>query len=144
MTIDIQWRKQFVVGHAGVDRGHEILLELIRNASLAFENEEPKAWCLRLLREVRKYADFHFFSEENLMLRFGFPGYLEHQRAHTELLSALDERINAYSSDQINLEAVVVFLFDWFVIHTTKEDKKFGKYLDGLTKIDSAPAENEA
>lgn len=130
MVIDILWRKHFAVGHPDVDRSHQVLLDLIRNISLTSERQEPKAWCLRLLRELRKYADFHFFSEENLMLKSGYPDYLEHQRVHTELLTSLDERIEAYAIDQINLEAVVVFLFDWFVMHTTKEDKKLGKFLD--------------
>lgn len=130
MVIDILWRKHFVVGHPDVDRGHQVFLDLIRNISWSSETKEPKDWCLRLLRELRKYADFHFFSEENLMLKTGYPDYLEHQAAHTELLASLDDRIAAYAGDQINLEAVVVFLFDWFVMHTTKDDKKLGKFLD--------------
>lgn len=130
MDIDILWRKQLGVGHPEVDQGHQVFLDLIRNVSSASERQEPKAWCLRLLREVKKYADFHFFSEENLMLRVGYPDYLDHQRSHTELLIALDERLDAYASDHIDLEAVVVFLFDWFVMHTTKDDKKLGKFLN--------------
>lgn len=130
MAIDIQWRKNLVVGNPEIDREHQVLLDLIRNISLAAEQQEPKAWCLRLLREVTKYADFHFFSEENLMLKTGYPDYLEHQQAHTELLATLDGRIQAYSNEQIPLDAVIVFLFDWFVMHTTKDDKKLGKFLD--------------
>ncbi|MCK9606135.1 MAG: hemerythrin [Methylomonas sp.] len=131
MAIDIRWDKRFEVGHLRIDHEHQVFLDLIRSVSLASEAEEPKAWCMRLLNEVRKYADFHFFSEENIMLRNGYPDYPEHQQKHTELLTLLDDRIHAYAIDRINLEAVVVFMFDWFAMHTTKLDKKFGKYLDG-------------
>lgn len=132
MAIDIRWDKRFEVGHPRIDQEHRVFLDLIRSVSLASEAEEPKPWCMRLLNEVRKYADFHFLSEENIMLRCGFPEYPEHQQKHAELLLLLDERIHAYATDRINLEAVVVFMFDWFAMHTTKMDKKIGKYIDGL------------
>ncbi|MDD2759616.1 MAG: bacteriohemerythrin [Methylomonas sp.] len=129
MAIDIQWCKKFGVGHTDVDREHQLFLDLIRNVSEALDRQEPKDWCLRLLREVEKYVDFHFFSEENLMLKSGYPEYLEHQKKHAEFLVSLSERVQAYASDRINLEAVVVFLFDWFVMHSAQMDKKLGKFL---------------
>lgn len=132
MAIDIRWDKRFEVGELRIDHEHQVFLDLIRSVSLASEAEEPRPWCLRLLNEVRKYADFHFLSEENIMLRNGYPEYPEHQQKHMELLALLDERIHAYATDRINLEAVVVFMFDWFAMHTTKMDKKIGKYLHGL------------
>lgn len=129
MAIDIQWDKRFEVGHLRIDHEHQVFLDLIRNASQAAETGEPKDWCMRLLNEVKKYADFHFFSEENIMLKVGFPDYPEHQAKHVELLTLLEDRIHAYAKDQIDLEAVVVFMFDWFALHTTKMDKKIGKYI---------------
>ncbi len=129
MAIDIQWRKKFGVGHPEVDREHQLFLDLIRNVSQASERQEPKDWCLRLLREVEKFVDFHFFSEENLMLKTGYPDYLEHQQKHVEFMEGLHERIQAYASDKINLESVVVYLFDWFVMHSAQMDKKLGKFL---------------
>lgn len=129
MTIDIQWDKRFEIGHPRIDQEHQVFLELIRKVSQASEDENSKAWCIRLLNEMKKYADFYFFSEENIMLKAGYPDYAAHQKKHVELLKLLDERIDAYTNDVINLEAVVVFMFDWFAMHTTKMDKKLGKYL---------------
>ena len=130
MAIDIQGDKKFEVGHPRLDHDHHIFLDLIRNVSQASERQEPKEWCMRLLREVKKFADFLFFSEENIMLRTGYPDYAEHQQKHVELLVRLEDRMDAYASDRINLDAVVVFMFDWFAMHTTQSDKKLGKYLE--------------
>lgn len=130
MAIDIPWEKKFEVGNLSIDREHQIFLDLIKNIALALDRQEPKDWCMRLLREVEKFVDFHFFREENLMLRAGYPDYVEHQKKHAELLVSLRERIDAYASDRIDLEAVVVFLFDWFVMHTSQVDKKLGKFLN--------------
>jgi hemerythrin len=130
MAIDIQWDKKFEVGHLRIDHEHQVFLDLIRNVSQASERQEPKEWCMRLLKEVKKYADFHFFSEENIMLRAGYPDYVEHQQKHVELLAILEDRVHAYATDRISLEAVVVFMFDWFAMHTTQTDKKLGKFLN--------------
>ncbi|MGY6277613.1 bacteriohemerythrin [Methylomonas sp. MgM2] len=133
MAIDIPWEKKFETGNLRIDREHRIFLDLIRNVAEALDRQEPKDWCMRLLREVEKFIDFHFFSEENLMLRVGYPDYVEHQQKHAELLVSLQERMQAYSDDRINLEAIVVFLFDWFVMHTSQFDKKLGKFLTAKT-----------
>jgi hemerythrin len=143
MTIDIQWDKRFEVGHLRIDHEHQVFLDLIRSVSQASESNEPKIWCLRLLNEVKKYADFHFFSEENLMLRVGYPDYPEHQKKHAELLALLDERIHAYTTDRIELEAVVVYMFDWFAMHTTKMDKKLGKYIESVQREQLASLSSE-
>ena len=143
MTIDIQWDKRFEVGHLRIDHEHQVFLDLIRSVSLASDTNEPKIWCLRLLNEVKKYADFHFYSEENLMLRVGYPDYADHQRKHAELLALLDERIHAYTTDRIDLEAVVVYMFDWFAMHTTKMDKKLGKYIESVQRGQQASPSSE-
>jgi len=129
MAIDFQWDKKFAIGQVRIDYEHQMFLELMRNVSLAAEQGETKEWCVRLLREVRKYAEFHFYSEENAMLKMGYPEYLSHQQQHSEFLSGLDERIEAYITDKIDIEAVVVFLLDGFALHSTHSDKKLAKFL---------------
>jgi hemerythrin len=129
MSIDIQWDKRFEVGIPRIDHELQVFLDLIRNVSQAANNGEPKEWCMRLLTEVMKYADFHFFSEENIMLKVGYPDYTDHHAKHAELLALLDDRIQAYAKDVITLDAVIVFMFDWFAMHTTKMDKSLGKFI---------------
>lgn len=129
MAIDFQWDKKFAIGQLRIDYEHQMFLELMRNVSLAAEQGETKEWCVRLLREVRKYAEFHFYSEENAMLKMGYPDYPAHQQQHSEFLADLDERIEAYINDKIDIEAVVVFLLDGFALHSTHSDKKLAKFL---------------
>lgn len=129
MTIDIKWDKRFEVGNLRIDHEHQVFLDLIRNVSQASDAGESREWSMRLLSEVKKYADFHFFSEENIMLKVGYPDYPEHHAKHAELLNTLEDRIHAYAMERIDLEAIVVFMFDWFAMHTTKMDKKLGKYI---------------
>jgi hypothetical protein len=41
----------------------------------------------------------------------------------------LDGRITAYINDQIDIDAVIVFMLDGFALHSTHSDKKLAKYL---------------
>ena len=136
MAIDIQWKKKFEVGHPRIDQQHRMFLELIRNISHASERQQNKEWCIRLLRETKKFAEFHFYSEENIMLEMGYPDYAGHQQLHADLLTALDERVHAYISERINLEAILVFLIDWFAQHTSIADKKMAKFMNLLPHAD--------
>lgn len=129
MTIDIQWDKRFEIGEFRIDQEHQVFLDLIKNVSIALDQQEPKDWCLRLLREIKKYAEFHFISEENIMFRAQYPDYDAHRAQHGDLLGVLDERIHAYLSDRTDLNSVLEFLFNWFAMHTTQADKRFAQFL---------------
>ena len=130
MPINTQWDKKFEVGHPRIDHEHQVFLDLIRNVSLASERQESDQWTTRLLEEIKKYAEFHFLSEENIMFRIDYPEYNAHHKQHLELLATLADKIHRFSSGQIELDSVVDFLFEWFAIHTTQTDKKLAQYLN--------------
>ena len=83
----------------------------------------------RLLREVRKHADFHFLSEENIMEDAGYPGLPQQRHQHTALLSRLDEKTQQVECGSDDFEGITGFLFEWFALHTTTEDRKLGQFL---------------
>lgn len=128
--INIVWDQKFAVGHERIDHEHQVFLDLIKNASLAGEEETPKEKVVRLLNEVRKYAEFHFYSEENVMLDLAYPDYEEHKREHQALLAVLEDRVHDYKNDRVELDEIVEFLFDWFALHTTGTDKKLTRHIN--------------
>ena len=127
--IDIQWDHNFEVGHTRIDHEHQVFVDLIRAVSLEAKNEQSLVRMGRLLKEVQKYAEFHFVSEENIMLDASFPEFENHRKEHSTLLAQLDQKIFAVRAGQITLDAVADFMFQWFALHTTREDKKIGLYL---------------
>ncbi|EXJ16705.1 bacteriohemerythrin [Imhoffiella purpurea] len=128
--IDIQWDDKFSVGHARIDHEHQVFLDLIRNVSLADDQKAPRERILRLLTEIRKYADFHFYSEENIMIDHAYPDYEAHKREHAMLVSSLDNRIHQYRLEEDDdLGSMVEFLFQWFALHTTGSDKKLVSHI---------------
>lgn len=127
--MDIRWDPRYEIGHPRIDHEHQVFVDLIRSVSLESERESSRERIGRLLMEVRKYADFHFVSEENIMLDAAFAGYERHRQEHEMLLFQLDDRIHRFRAGEIRLESVADFMFGWFALHTTQEDKKISDFI---------------
>ena len=132
---DIRWNKNYSIGHERIDHEHKVFLDLIHNVSLADETDTPREQILRLLTEVKLYAEFHFFSEENIMLNVEYPDYEQHVNAHKLLLANLELKRHEYILNNTDLKELVEFLFDWFVQHTTIEDKKIAAYISRYDRL---------
>jgi hemerythrin len=128
MALTMEWDEKYAVGHERIDFEHRIFPGLIREVSDADEQTD-KDMGLRLPLEVKKYAEFHFVSEENIMQKIAYPDFAEHENEHRILLARLDDKLHAYRSDKIGLHDVSDFLFEWFALHTTQTDKKIVSYL---------------
>lgn len=122
--IDIRWDEKFEVGHPRIDHEHQVFVDLIRTVSLEAERNCSRDKALRLLLEVRKYAEFHFVSEENIMLDVQYENYDEHRQEHAWLLRRLEHETYLYHTGGTTLEQLAEFMFDWFAMHTTVADKK--------------------
>jgi hemerythrin len=127
--MNLKWDEKYNIGHPRIDHEHQVFLDLIRNTYLAAERREPEDKVLRLLTEVRKYADFHFYSEENIMLDCAYPDYEEHRLEHRRLLASLDDKLHRRRIGVMDLHEVVEFLFNLFALHTTGSDKKIARYI---------------
>lgn len=127
--IDIKWDHKFEVGHERIDHEHQVFVDLIRSVSLEGERHCPKDKGMRILHEVQKYAEFHFVSEENIMLDVGYPDYPAHHEEHQGLLRRLDEEAHRYYCDEIGLDGLANFMFEWFALHTTAADRRLTQYI---------------
>lgn len=127
--MDIQWDKKYLVNHPRIDHEHQVFVELIRAVALACDDNPPKEKALRLLMEVQKYAEFHFVSEENIMIDADYPEVQQHQSEHRRLLSTLDNELHQFRADRIALSHISNFLFEWFALHTTRVDMRLTQFL---------------
>lgn len=126
--INIQWDKKFELGHEKIDFEHRIFLDLIRTASHLGQDKQRAN---RILNEIKKYAEFHFISEENVMLDANYPDYTQHKAEHNQLLAQLNDMIFQHHRSQIPTEELVDFLFQWFALHTTQVDSKLTLFIQG-------------
>lgn len=122
--MSIQWSTQFELGHERIDAEHRIFLRLVNEFGDRVERGLPLDMLLRTLREIRKYAEFHFVSEENIMEELGYPRLEEHRALHEVLLDALAGWIGALAAGSLDPAEVWKSLVEWFGAHTSQEDQK--------------------
>jgi hemerythrin len=84
---------------------------------------------VRTLKEISKYAEFHFLSEENLMIDCNYPEVGNHSQLHQHLVATLENQLHGLISESITPSQVFEFLFQWFALHTSSEDKKLVSYI---------------
>ncbi|MFA5469326.1 MAG: bacteriohemerythrin [Bacteroidales bacterium] len=124
----ISWKKEYEIGVPEIDSQHQFFVGIIQKINAAYANDCDKDHISLLIKELYKYVDFHFVSEENSMIFHKYPEYKNHKKEHDALLSRLAELIGVFESEFIDRIELVDFLMNWFVEHTTKTDKKFGDY----------------
>jgi hemerythrin-like metal-binding protein len=123
------WDDKYVIGIEEIDRQHMDFVKLVRRFNIGTQKGIPVAVQLRILQELLKYADYHFTSEENIMLFTKYPDLRVQQSEHSKLLNSLDRRIDNYKRAPDHGELLSDFLWEWFVTHTQVEDRKIAEYL---------------
>lgn len=129
-TSHISWNDSLKIGIPGIDAQHEYFAELINWLAEQLPESEP-AKRAHLIAELNAYAKFHFISEENRMREAGYPELIAHRDHHRQLineLSNLETTLEMRQSD-VDINNLIAFLVDWFVNHTSKEDRQFADFV---------------
>lgn len=118
----IRWEPQLELNNDLIDTQHRILMMLCRKLDVAIKTKETEPTILRVILELRKFAEFHFVSEENLMSEIGYPGLQQHAAIHTELLAKLDVALTKINQHKEFPDDLLYFLNQWVIGHVTHED----------------------
>lgn len=126
-----QWRPEYETGYTLIDDQHRSLFHAINalnNAMMAGRAEELLD---RTLKTLRNYTTIHFETEEQFMLKYGYPGYTEHKAKHEQLRN----HVGQFSQQEIQPNAAQLsisvshFLTDWLISHIKDEDQKMIAFL---------------
>ena len=131
MNSDLRtWQPGYNLGIEDIDLQHHFFFNLIHRIAKELRSSEDRLYRNALILELSAYARFHFLSEENMMHRSRFPGLEEHKLLHLELLDRLSTKGNMFlvTNAAKDSEAIVHFLVDWFLHHTTSIDKTFAAW----------------
>ena len=125
----IHWDKAYETGQPLIDVEHRLLVLLFKKLDVALKTKRPENVITRIVSELRKFVDFHFISEENLMLETGYPDYEEHQKIHTNLMIELNVKISRVVSHKENPDDLLYFLNQWLIEHIAKSDQHIAKHI---------------
>lgn len=129
MDTIVVWKKEYEIGVEEIDFEHQVFVRIIQKIDAAYADNYDKEYIGLLIKELFKYVDFHFISEENSMIFHNYPDYKNHKKEHDSFLNSLAEIIGVFESEFIDRIELTALLLNWFVEHTTIIDKKLGNYL---------------
>jgi hemerythrin len=131
--MEIVWKDTYSVGVEEIDRQHQDFIKLIRRIQIIHEKGDPKDLMVRIIEELGAYAKYHFVSEENIMYLIRYPDLPRQESEHRKLIEAFQKKVKGYEEDEISLDGLIQFLLNWFVEHTTEEDKKISRYIEQMS-----------
>lgn len=120
----IHWEKQLELGNDLIDTQHRMLVLLCRRLDIAIKTKQPEQTVRWVMLELKKFTEFHFISEENLMHEIGYAGVHEHALIHADLLMQLDMMLAKISHHKEFPEDMLYFLNKWLLKHVVTEDLK--------------------
>jgi hemerythrin len=127
----IKWDKKYEIGNVEIDSEHKIFVRIIQKIVRAAEMKKDHTYVERLIYELLKYADFHFYSEETVMMEMNYPDITNHQKEHEKLILKLREMVSVVEFKDYSrpMNDLIKLLTDWFATHTITVDKKLADYI---------------
>jgi hemerythrin-like metal-binding protein len=130
MAEAVAWIPEYSVGVAELDLQHQRLFRISRELHDAIRMGDGHERLGGILARIVMYTIDHFATEEELMLRYGFPGVFAHRFEHNKFtikISALQREYLAGKADAA--EALLQDLEQWLHEHVTKRDREYVNFL---------------
>ncbi|MCX7820979.1 MAG: bacteriohemerythrin [Brevinematales bacterium] len=126
----IDWSSELSVGVNLFDEQHKKLVGIINKLYDAMKEGKGRNVLGEIFNELIEYTKFHFKAEEEVFLKYDYPGYSEQQREHSKLTKEVMDLKDKYDKGNIFITVEMLsFLKDWLSHHILEVDKKYGPYL---------------
>lgn len=127
--MNLQWTNGLSVNNDLIDKEHQMYFDLLNRLYAENEQGAGRDKLDRLFNEFIQFVRFHFLVEENLMLDSGYSDYGLHKMAHRHALDTLKSKLFDFQSGKTSCSDVLDFAIEWFLMHISSQDKKFGEFL---------------
>jgi len=135
--IPVEWDPALDTGDALIDEQHRDIVALMNEVS-ALESDDVAA-ILSVVDRLVVHVDTHFRTEEDLMVRTGYPSAAieEHKREHRMLKDKARGASFAFRGAwNVTREPFVDFLRTWLLDHIENEDRKLVAHLRHREAVD--------
>jgi hemerythrin len=123
-----QWNPELELGNAMIDTQHRMLLLLCRKLDIAIKTARSEQTIQRVILELKKFTEFHFISEQNLMHEIGYPQVAEHLQIHNSLIIELQVELSKIRHHSELPDDLLSRIYDWFKDHVVEEDLKIAEF----------------
>lgn len=125
------WSEEYSVNIKAIDEQHKGLIDLIEKLHTAMLNRQSRAVMGDILSELVNYTNSHFAYEEELMEKYGYPGFHEHKKHHQQMRHKVLALQDDYGRGKIVVSMQVMdFLKDWLARHILGTDQLYKEFLN--------------
>lgn len=126
----ISWSRIFTVNVKEIDDQHKKLFELINKLHAANQADVADQALQSIFDELIEYTQYHFDTEEKLMLEYKFPGYEDHKREHENLKAKVFETQEKYLDGKTSYIVLLTLelISSWINKHLLETDKKYSEF----------------
>jgi len=120
----LEWGKAWLTGNAEIDADHKMLVQYVNELNQAMMQGMGRNIAADILDKLVNYTRDHFGREEAIWRRGGLKSLAEHETAHRNLVSKVEEFQRQFAAGKASLTAdLMSFLREWLVDHVFKTDK---------------------
>jgi hemerythrin len=124
----VEWQDEFCTGIPGVDYEHQKLIEDVNSVYALIDEQADKDDVIDSLGDIYGSISAHFALEEQMMDKYGYDRYKEHQADHERLLDDIRDITNDFEdSTELDNEGFKQRLNDWFQSHFKTHDSRLHK-----------------
>ena len=125
----LAWDEGYRTGMPEIDDVHMLFVSLVNKIYNYLQEQRDEDFLKRTLDELLKYTEFHFASEENMMISVAYPNLEHHRGEHEKLMLDLRNILFNVSIEPDSIDELVQFLDEWISSHIYREDKALAKFI---------------
>ena len=131
----IEWTDQLATGIAEIDRQHRFLVDAINDANHKLTDFPDLKLIEQITKDLLGYAIYHFETEEDLMLEYGYTAESTadaelHERQHRDFsVRVMAIRDSLRGGNQVSIEDLLGFLNRWLISHIMDTDQLLASFI---------------
>jgi hemerythrin len=126
----LKWSDRYSVQVVEIDEQHKKLISLINEMYDAMQVGKGREIIDNVIDEFVDYTDYHFNTEERLLLQYGYPSYADHKEMHDHIAKKARELKKTLDNGNkpSNID-VMLLMINWLNTHILEEDRKYIFYI---------------
>ena len=122
----IDWKPEYSVNVAEIDRQHQTLIGMINDLFEAMKVKQGDQVIGSLIRKLTTYTSTHFKTEERYFDQFGYAEASAHKQLHQQFVDQVTDFQAKQKAGSLTLSMEMLkFLERWLIGHIQGEDKKY-------------------
>ncbi|HVP35685.1 MAG TPA: hemerythrin family protein [Terriglobales bacterium] len=137
-----KWSAQLLTGNEIIDKQHLEIFEYVDQIVDSERSGKIEKETGKIIEYLESYFQRHFADEEDLQIKYRFPGYKVHREMHQafrEDLSELKHKFVLYGASHKLVNETVLFMVEWLAKHIHTSDKILALYIQNAQSDKSTP-----